>query len=288
MADELSRSTTLTVGAIRDLQQQMIATGQYSADNIAKLIKLTDDYAAVTGQSASKAASELMRMFEDPVAAAEKLDQTYHFLTADTLEHIKALVEQGDKQGAVTVTIDALEQRLPDHTKHVGELAGAWDTVKHAVTGFINAYASALTQNPVDAEIARLQAEIARFQSFNQTVFGKATALYIDTSNLQTALDKLQAMKAADEARAKANADTTQYNAQQVASMQLIDKYAADTAQRATLLAAKAKIGLLVTDDPAELAKQLEAIQKIDAALANIGKTKGAGAVQSALGALEK
>ena len=274
MAERVSGSTTLTIGTVKEIANQMIATGKYTADNIEQMMRLVDNFATITGQSTSDAAKYLTKLFEDPTKAAYELNGMFKQLDAAELTQIKNLQDEGREQEAVTAALDAFNSHLPDHINNLGEIERAWLNIKKAVSGTLDAIKNFGSRN---SDISVLEGMIASVKNFNSNVFGalgRSGMLGIPTSGMERNLEILKAARDEEEKRSKAAKDVADYSKQQQDALQMVDKYATEATQRTQLLAAKQKIGLLVTDDPEQLSKQLEAIQKIDEALANLGKKK--------------
>ena len=158
MSKSVSDAGRMTIGTSKEVVTAIVASGRYSADNIAGLAKLTENYAALTGDSVDKALPKLVKMFEDPAKASETLNAQYHYLSVAELERIRTLENTGHVQDAVTLALDKLNGHLPDTTKSIDSFASAWDRAAKAVSAY---YATQTAQATQPSEIERKQADIS-------------------------------------------------------------------------------------------------------------------------------
>lgn len=88
------------------------------------------DFAFVTGESIDKVAKEIVKLSEDPAKAVQKLNEQYHFLTLAQYDYIAALEKQGDKDGATTTALQALDDAMKKRAQSIqdsmGTLARIW------------------------------------------------------------------------------------------------------------------------------------------------------------------
>lgn len=70
-------------------------------------------------------------MFDGTVSGAMRANEQYHFLNASVVEHIRALEDAGDKQGAMRVAAEAFTEsttpRIQTMASQTYGLAAAWD-----------------------------------------------------------------------------------------------------------------------------------------------------------------
>jgi phage-related minor tail protein len=183
------------------------------------------DMAALTGDSADKAAASVAQMFDGTAAGAMKANEQYHFLTDATYDQIKALEDEGKTQEAVRVTAEAFHDsigpRLDTMQSQVYGLAKAWDSVATATRGWWEEFkaGAALIAGTADisnqyyAQFAKVQTEI---QHFGKPSFGQ-----------QEKLDRLKAQKDAAEAAAEVAAAQSKINDQAISGDSAIDRLSA-------------------------------------------------------------
>lgn len=192
VSESVSKAGTLTVGTAKDIVTQIVASGRYGAENVALLARLTENYAAVTGQSIDKVTPQLIKMFEDPARASETLNQQYHHLSVAELERIRTLEANGQKQQAVTLAIKALDEHLPQHIQNLGFLEAAWIKVTKALSDFWNNAKKIGAERTLDEQIADAQKNIELLTSRSGGLYGNAGVLRSE----QDRLAGLQANKA--------------------------------------------------------------------------------------------
>lgn len=138
LADGLANSK-VSAGAARDVLNQLVASGKVGSQALGALGQAAVDMAALTGQSAEKAAVEVLKMFDGTAASALKANEQYHFLTTSVYERIKALEDEGDTQAAMDVAAEAFhraaQERIVQMNQSLSGLAKWWDSVKSSANG---------------------------------------------------------------------------------------------------------------------------------------------------------
>ncbi len=162
MAEQVSRNSELTIGVSKELVTQIVASGRYSAENVAALAGMVDDYAVVTGMSAAKAGEALVKMFEDPAKASETLNEKYHYLSVAELDRIKTLEATGQIQEAVALALAKFDEHIGGYSQNVGFFAKAWDEAKKGLSGFWDSLKGIGQDKTLDQRIADLQSTIAK------------------------------------------------------------------------------------------------------------------------------
>ncbi|MFK2904577.1 phage tail length tape measure family protein [Dyella ginsengisoli] len=140
--EQMAQRITPVNGSLSDsrlILQQLAASGRVSGQALESMGQAAADMAQLTGQSADKAAAEVLKLFDGTAAGAVKANEQYHFLTTAIYDQIKALQDEGDAQGAMDVEArafhEAAVQRLQTEQEQVRGLAGMWDSVKTAISG---------------------------------------------------------------------------------------------------------------------------------------------------------
>lgn len=152
-----------------ELELAFIATGKAGTENYGKLIAVARDYAKVTGQDVKGASQDLALAIADPIRAVELLDSKTHAFSQTQIDHIRLLVEQGDRSRATAEITDTLGKRVEGAaskfnlfggTVHFAKtqldefLAAAGRVAKTALTGGTDYAPSAA--NVIRAKIATL------------------------------------------------------------------------------------------------------------------------------------
>ena len=96
----VSASSHVASSNYRAIANDAMNQGNIGPAALQNIMGLTANYAAVTGQDAEEAGKALVKMFENPAAAAKKLDDAYHILGYSEVEFIHRLQEAGNLEGA--------------------------------------------------------------------------------------------------------------------------------------------------------------------------------------------
>lgn len=123
LAITLANTTGQTVGSIKDIENATIGTGRVGPQNFAAFVQAAARMQKATGQSADQVVADLVRMTDGTTQWASEANKQYHFLSAAQLERIRNLEEQGRKEEAIGIVLDAVN-------KHVQNTASMWDFLK--------------------------------------------------------------------------------------------------------------------------------------------------------------
>ena len=99
MAEDISSTGQITVGAAKDLVTTLVSSGQLGNEAMAKVASLAADYASITGEDVSKVGQQLVKIFDDPAKGAKELNDTWHILTGTEMDNIDQLGENGPGDG---------------------------------------------------------------------------------------------------------------------------------------------------------------------------------------------
>lgn len=126
MAKTLSDTAGVAAGKSRDLTTGLAATGQFVGKNLdlaqetaARVMKLTD-------QTADEVVKDFANMSRGVAAWAAEHNRSYNYITAAEFQHIKALEEMGDKEGAMRANMDALNKAFKDRKEQLGYIEELW------------------------------------------------------------------------------------------------------------------------------------------------------------------
>jgi len=101
-------------GAGRDVTQQaalqLLSNNAIGGANLQQTLSLARDLSRITGQDLPAAAQALSQGLDGTVAGAQKLDAIFNALTPAELEQVRRLQDMGDKGGAVSVVLAAIQR----------------------------------------------------------------------------------------------------------------------------------------------------------------------------------
>jgi hypothetical protein len=143
-------------------------TGNISVNSIKTLTDATQGFSILVGKDTTAAAADLAKiMGGDLVSAAMQLNQTYGTIDGKTLEYIRTLQNQGDRQQAIQVIMDKIAPTNQRAVESLGTLEQAWNLVGNAIDRAKRAVGSAGAPLPPQEEIARLTAQREQLQNPN-------------------------------------------------------------------------------------------------------------------------
>ena len=145
---ELARqisSTVGTTGAASSVLAQIAGAGDLAGESFKTVATTAIEMERATGRAVDETLADFRKIADDPVKAAEELNKRYHWLTASTLEQVRALVDQGEKTEAVRLITEQFGETmtrraqiireemsgLPKLFNDIGDAAAKmWDGVK--------------------------------------------------------------------------------------------------------------------------------------------------------------
>lgn len=135
IAQATAGAAGVSVASARTFEEAFARTGKIGVGVFSDLIDIVKRYAATTGETEEKATQELAAAFADPAKGAELLASKIGNLDDKTLQYIKHLAEQGDRQGAQSALLKAMIPNLDEASAHTTLLGRAWDGVGLAAAG---------------------------------------------------------------------------------------------------------------------------------------------------------
>lgn len=233
-AQEVGRLTG-NYGDAKDAAQVLAATGMFTGETLVTAMSGVTASVKLTGAAVGDAAKEYAMLAADPVRNILRLNEQYHFLTAAVYQHIKALDDQGDRQGAIKLAVETLAQthreRMDEMRGQVGWLESGWNAFTEAISGAKNA----LLEIGKDPSLQDLQkryddilAKVDRARNVRTVSnIGNLPALERDLAAAKAELDQAQERVRQAEEKAK----TGQENDAQLKQSQAYDSYTSSQAR---------------------------------------------------------
>lgn len=169
--------------------------GIKTQSTVQDLTSIVGIYAALTGEKAADAQTKLAAAMADPAHGAETLNAQLHILDAATLDHIRSLEALGDKEGAVTLLMQALTRRT-DEAKAAG--VGLTGQFGQLAAGAVNLW----------TELGKVNGQLALFGTFGFNS-GAVQARFAATKAAAVAAAQSDARYSAATSAAGAVADQT-------------------------------------------------------------------------------
>lgn len=221
LAERANAASGISEGEARRVATVMVQSGRLGIATIENLTRAVKTFAAVTGQSTDQAGAALAKLFEDPVEAANQLNQQFHFLTLESVRYIRTLQEQGRTEEA-TLEVSRrfaahLETKLAENLGLVDRL---FRTVTDSAKEFLDTIRAIGRESTLEAQIADLE----RFIKISQgAALGSATPrrFIIDPRQVEAAkrqLAELRELQSQERDAAAAGASNAQLEAARIAA----------------------------------------------------------------------
>ncbi|WP_462370143.1 phage tail length tape measure family protein [Oxalobacter formigenes] len=166
IADMAGRIGELTgkYGTARDAAIALASTGLFGAETLETAMRGVVDAVSVAGKSVEKVVEDFVSLAKDPLAAIQKLDDEYNFLTLDVYKHIESLVEQGKQQEAIKKAVDTfadtMRSRAGEMVENLGWIEAAWKGVTKSIQESWQALLNWGRQDTKSQQLAQMEAAL--------------------------------------------------------------------------------------------------------------------------------
>lgn len=241
-------------------------TGRVSANNIERFSKVAADAQRVLGTAVADTAKEFADLGKNPVAALEKLNERYRFLTPAVYEQVKALEDQGRAEDAAAAAQSAYAAAMESRTKGVkdnlGTLETAWKNVGNFASAAWDKMLGIGRADTLTEKLAKVQAEIAKAQKpFDPAFGGNAEARAKLAENIELELSLQNQIKLGKE-KAAADAAAARIAEANVAWSKEGDKYLSRAAQQQREITKARNEGAAAGKSQAEIEERVAAIRE--------------------------
>jgi lambda family phage tail tape measure protein len=220
LAEAISTSTQTSIGSAKETLAALIATGRFGGDALTQVATAAQLLGKVTGQTTEEIVKSFTRMADSTDRWADETNKSYHFLSAEQLKYVRALVDQGRTQEAIVITAQALVDRLDKTQSKLGLLERAWIAAGKAASGAWDAMKGIgradTVEDQIGAATAKLESLQARLKLFapgavaNARPGGEVEDLQRQISAQQQIVSGLQQTKTAEDQAATAGARRAQ------------------------------------------------------------------------------
>lgn len=129
-------------GKADDAMLKLAQSGKITGDTLQTAAQAAVDLSTLTGDSIEQTTDKIIKLADSPSAMLIKLNEDYHFLTVEVLEHVESLEKQGRAEDAVKVAVEELAKvhaaRVKEMTDNAGFLERAWVGVKTTIASVWN------------------------------------------------------------------------------------------------------------------------------------------------------
>lgn len=138
LSEAIGKKYNTSIGQSREVMQALVSSGQFTSQALEPVAAVIAKVAALSGESATSVAQQLIPAFDGSTGSAKRLNDTYHFLTLAQYQHIEALNKQGKAQEAITYTADLLKEKLSGQAEQLGYLQRMWKSLTETASEFFN------------------------------------------------------------------------------------------------------------------------------------------------------
>jgi lambda family phage tail tape measure protein len=161
-----------TQGQAADALSALAGSGKIAGDSLRIVGEAVVAQNKAMGTSIEEAVGQFVKLGEEPTKASAKLNESLHYLNQTTYDRIRALEEQGDKEGAAALAQDAYAkatiERMNQVINQTGLLSKALSGTKDVAMGMWNAVSGALASIGAQQSNAEKLIDAQRKVSFLQ------------------------------------------------------------------------------------------------------------------------
>lgn len=132
MSAGIAVETGTSIGSVKEIYNQMIASGKLTQSSMASVGKTIALVARLSGESAADVAKNLIPAFASGAKGVFELNKQFHFLTLTQYKQIEALEKQSKSQEIAKLGAEAYSKNLDDNVEKVGLLTKALNLLKNA------------------------------------------------------------------------------------------------------------------------------------------------------------
>jgi len=135
LSAQLAASKDITISSAKDIYGALTSSGKFTGESIASVANAVATVTRLSKESADVIVQNLMPSFDGSASSAKRLDEQFHFLTTSQYRQIEALERSGEKQKAIKLVADALNESLRNQTNELGYIATAWKALSDIFSG---------------------------------------------------------------------------------------------------------------------------------------------------------
>jgi phage-related minor tail protein len=222
-AGKIAASTHTSASAATASMSQIAASGRVTGQTLVTMGEIVARLADLTGEKSEQIAADMVKMADDPTAAMKKLNDQYHFLTPTQAEHIRNLIEEGQKTEAVADLSGKFRDALQAEQTDLSGLAGMAHRAAVAMGDLWQSMKDIGKTGDTATQLAQVTQQLAMAQNAHP-IFGGGP----DTSFI-AGLKKKQA-----DLQAKIDADTTKSHKAQLDQQATDDREALNALETTT------------------------------------------------------
>ncbi len=159
-----------TKSAAAEVLTAMVSSGQVASGNLEKFAGVALKMQKVIGMSVDDIAKDLSELGKSPLEASKKLSEQYHYLTKETYDQIKALMEHGKAADAAAVAqnayINSFNTKADKIKENLGLVETGWVSVRDKAKEAWDAFLGFGRKETGNDKLARIQMGIANYRAY--------------------------------------------------------------------------------------------------------------------------
>lgn len=168
LSDSLARTSMFDDEGFKEATATLLRFGNIGGENLEKVLRLSADYASLTGGDLSSAAEKLGRALSNPAEGLKRLERNFGDLGPEVEASIKQLEQMGDRSGATALAIEALQRRIGGADQEMNQgLTGSFRQLKKAISDYAEVLGS----------VANNAGVFAVFDKYRDAIRGMSAAL---------------------------------------------------------------------------------------------------------------
>lgn len=175
MSEAIASSTPATIGAAKEVMQELIATGTVGPQLLSDFGQAVARMAALTGKSSQDVVADFVKMKDGVAKWVAEHNQSMHFVSASQFEYIRTLEQSGKAAEAEKVALDAINAQLRESDKTLHGVAAAWDSVKRSASSYLDYLSNLGKDTSVDDQIINLQKSLKVLKESQQEALRSST-----------------------------------------------------------------------------------------------------------------
>jgi len=136
LIDRTADLTNSSKATAREMAIAFVQSGQLSGEALEATVTAGLNIAKATGSSVEEIQKQLLSVTNGVASFAAAQNRSLNFLTSAQYRYIKGLEEQGNTAKAITVTMEALNQRYKDQAQNLGVIERAFRDAKKEASDF--------------------------------------------------------------------------------------------------------------------------------------------------------
>ncbi|MDF2489697.1 MAG: tail length tape measure protein, partial [Pseudomonas sp.] len=261
LAKQIS-ATVGTTGAAASTLAQIAGAGDLASESFKIVATTALEMEKATGRAVDETLADFRKIADDPVKAAEELNRRYHWLTASTLEQVRALVDQGEKTEAVRIVTEQFGETMTRRAQLIREemsgLPKLFDDIGSAAAKMWDGIKGVWREPTLDDTADRLRLRIRFMENIPETLSEDARKRAgFDKAKLNEWKAKLAEIEglskpATGVVSAQGQSDNDKLNALLDRAVPKAEKLADRMKEIDRLVASSRKEGFTVTDEQVE------------------------------------